>query len=400
MSEEMKDRISTLLKSIKVLREYQDIPLDAMSYLTGIDISRLRQIEEAQCTPTLLELQSILSAMDCHVDILEDRNDARPECLSKLFPKKRSVVLVVGNGFDRALGMHTLYSEFVVSPFWPLSGPTITVPGTKRECVSPLAGYIDQAVSIKQWSDLEAIMREFCIEQYEEQKRTGLPYAYADADHVAFKILSNALRDYLSQEQDGFLADNARLAQARKTTACHVLLDLIHSRNDVFVHSFNYTDIEKIAYRLDVEDFQSMSFEDWSCRSCWYHQIHSVIYGRKIVLGVEENCPMPESLSFLRKVNSPGFIPSNILHDLQQADSVVFFGHSLAPIDQCYFTEFFQRQSAPGLPADQSKEITIYTLNEKSGNAILTNIKSLEGVDLVNLMNNNSFSIEYTAGKQ
>ena len=400
MSEEMKDRISTLLKSIKVLREYQDIPWDAMSYLTGIDISRLRQIEEAQCTPTLLELQSILAAMNCHVDILDDRDDARPACLSKLFPKKRSVVLVVGNGFDRALGMHTLYSEFVVSPFWPFRDATMTAPETNGECVSPLAVYIYQAVSINHWSDLEAIMREFCIKQYEEQERSGIPYAYSNADHVAFKILSNALRDYLSQEQDGFLADEVRLAQARKTTACQVLLDLIHSGNDVFVHSFNYTDIEKIAYRLDVEDTQSMSFEDWSRRYCWYHQIHSVIYGRKIVLGVEENCPMPESLSFLRKVNNPGFIPSNILHDLQEADSVVFFGHSLAPIDQCYFTEFFKRQSVPGLPADQSKEITIYTLNEKSGNAILTNIKSLESVDLVNLMNNNTFSIEYTAGKQ
>lgn len=109
---------------------------------------------------------------------------------------------------------------------------------------------------------------------------------------------------------------------------------------------------------------------------------------------------MPESLSFLRKVNNPGFIPSNILHDLEAADSVVFFGHSLAPIDQCYFAEFFKAQARSGLPANKSKEITIYTLNEDSGNNILTNIKNLDGVNMVNLMSNNAFSMEFTAARQ
>ena len=399
MRDDSNATISALLRSIKALREYYEIPLDALSFMTGIDISRLQEIEEYHTVPTLHELQSILSTMDCHIDILRDRDYTRPACLSERFPKKRSVVLVIGNGFDKALGLNTLYTDFISSPFWPFNGEMLREPETGELYASPFAEYIYKAVVTDKRSDLEAIMREFCIERIEEQKRTGAPYMYADADYSAFDLLSKALQAYLKKEQGEFMADKDRLEKAQRTTACHVLLELLHSGDDVFIHSFNYTDIEKLAYSLDVLDPKLETFEDWARGSCWYHQMHSSVYGRHIVLGLEEDCPIPESMSFLRKVNNPSYIPSNILRDMADADSVVFFGHSLSKIDQCYFMEFFAEQSKAGLPKDKSKDITFYTLNEKSGNSIMTNLKSMEGVDIVNLTSNNNFSIQYTAGK-
>ena len=395
MTKDNDSRISTLLKSIKVLREYHDLPLQGLSYLTDIDISHLLDIEEVRIIPSLDELQTILAAMNCHIDILKDSDDSRPRCLSEEFPKKRSVVLVIGNGFDIGLGMHTRYDQFLSSPFWPIRGATVTDPATKEPCYSPFAEYLHQAIQTR--NDLEGIMRDFCIERYEEQKRTGLPYAHAEADHTAFKALCMSLRAYLKEEQDLFLADKERLAKARTSSSGRVLLDLIHSGDDVFVHSFNYTDIESVAYHLDVEDPELEPFEEWSDNTCWYHQMHAVLYEDNIVLGVEEDCPLPDCLSFFRKVNHPSFISSNILRDLQKADTVIFYGHSIARIDQCYFSEFFLAQSKEGLPPEKSKDILFYTYNENSWNDILTNIKSIDGVDLVRLLSNNNVVKDLTS---
>ena len=390
--------ITSLLGSIKVLRFKSEIPLDAMSYLTGIDISRLQAIEESRIVPSLEELQAILSELNCHIGILSNASSTIPVCLQEKCPNKQSTILIVGNGFDRALGMRTLYWDFVNSSFWPFDGEQVVRQETNDRYVSPLTGYLDNEVRIKGKYSIEDVIRDYCRECYDGQKQSGARYVSAVEDRRAFELLSQSFQSFIKREQDLFLANKEKLAKARQTTAGQLLLRLLHSNEEVFVHSFNYTDIELIAYHLDIVDADEVSFEEWSHRAgCWCHQMHSIVYGPRVVLGVEEDCPMLEEQSFFRKVNSTGFISSNILRDLHDADSVIFFGHSIAKIDQCYFHDFFVEQSKSSLPREQSKTITIYTLNSESGNAILTNLEGMEGVNVLNLRSNNDFSIEYTS---
>lgn len=383
-----------LLKSIGTLREADDLSIQELSYLTGVDSSRLQGIEKGDIIPSVAELESILSAFCCHLGILDDVTDAIPSCLIENTAKKKKTVVILGNGFDLALGLNTSYSQFIASDYWPLKDGSIRESQSGAIVDSPLAAYIYNAVEVREWHDLESIIREFCNVTY---NRYGDDYDYSEQDQVAFDIISKSLQSYLTNEQRVFLEDKARIATARRSTAFNVLMEELKSIDDVFVYSFNYTDTEKLAYSMDLEYKSSTSIGDWLGVNCLFHQIHSVIYTRKtIVLGIDEDCPMPKGLSFLRKMNNPGYIPSNILRDLADADKVVFFGHSLGDIDRCYFNDFYAKQSQKDLQPDESKEIVIYTLNEESGNSILTNIKEMQGVNLLHLSSNNLFSIQYT----
>lgn len=60
-----------------------------------------------------------------------------------------------------------------------------------------------------------------------------------------------------------------------------------------------------------------------------------------IILGFQDNIEIDDSYCFMIKSHSPYYTSHNIKSKLDQADEVIFFGHSLGSTDYPYFEDFF-----------------------------------------------------------
>lgn len=96
---------------------------------------------------------------------------------------------------------------------------------------------------------------------------------------------------------------------------------------------------------------------------------------------------IPDNLFFLKKVAQHDFRETNLLSDLQDADKVVFFGHSLGNIDAYYFQNFFEMLSDQ--ITQTKKEILFYTYDEKSIQQLKLNIEKMTRGKLLQFTNNN-----------
>lgn len=84
---------------------------------------------------------------------------------------------------------------------------------------------------------------------------------------------------------------------------------------------------------------------------------------------------------------------------MQNANEVVFFGHSLGPTDYHYFKSFFNTQSQEYMTLEKSKDITIFTFNNDSRVEILRQLRKMNGGSLEYLFSNNCFRIICTDGE-
>ena len=62
---------------------------------------------------------------------------------------------------------------------------------------------------------------------------------------------------------------------------------------------------------------------------------------------------------------------------MQEANEVVFFGHSLGHNDYHYFKAFFQSQCVEGMKRDEGKRITFFTYDNNSRIEILKQLRSM-----------------------
>ena len=367
-------------QDLSKLREVTQTPLQALSFLSGLDEEEILKMEQNAADSSVDDWNSVLSAMGCRLGIVNITDNKVPDCLQQDVKRKR-VVMIIGNGFDLDLGLKTGYGDFARSDFWPFHDAYLTKPDYVEPVYSPLVEELNKA-KINKWFDFEEVLRQFGMKAYKDY---GNDYPHAEVDKLALNLFCLALKKYLSHEMDSYFADPTRIEESKKTYAKKVLSEMMDSK--AIIYSFNYTDLDKLAYYVVEENPTKEGFIKWSRVNRNFHQVHGTVYSSNIVLGVEENCVIPNNLFFLKKVAQLNFRETSILSHLKEADKIVFFGHSLGNIDACYFQQFFTMLSEPDI--NNGKEVEIYTYNEDSIQQIKDNIRKMNGERYLQFANNN-----------
>ena len=291
----------------------------------------------------------------------------------------QDAVLILGNGFDLDLGLPTRYSDFAKSKFWPFKR-LMNKTSFDGEKIDTLNDALFRASTDSSWFDIEKTLGDYASfngtynstrasygEEVQEQ---------AIEDEHYYNNLVDSLKKYLFSIEDTELN--------RASVAAHVFQALIKSKYFTKIFSFNYTNLYSIAKRLGIES----EFK--------YQHVHGSLT-TNIILGIESRMDFYPGYRYMCKEYNLGYETRFIKHCLEDAKDVVFFGHSLSPIDYHYFRSFFSAQSDDNLKFDNRKSITIFTYDKDSHFDICDQLRNMNERKLDNLFGSNAFRIIRTS---
>lgn len=280
-------------------------------------------------------------------------------------------VLIIGNGFDLDLGMNTRYSDFAKSKIWENTfhnDLNVYDKGT-------LIGFLNAEKEKQEWFDIEQSLLDYALRKNSDG---FISDSMASEDKKAYQKLSQALSLYIQKEQEQYNPQKNRIAT-------QVLEAIINNGYFRSIYSFNYTSLSNIA------KVNGMSLGE----SIVTH-VHGDLANNDIILGImaDTNVDVPESYSFLYKDNSLYYHSNNMANDLEEADELVFFGHSINGMDFDYFKDFFVKQA--GMKGESKrKKITIFTYDENSDMKIRNSMRKI-GISPRHLFNKNDLCFIHT----
>lgn len=260
------------------------------------------------------------------------------------------ILLILGNGFDIDFGLKTRYSDFANHPIWD------NLMNESHAFDQDLLGTLKSAKETEAWFDIEKTMNDYV---------RALPPAILITDRVNkdkkdFINISEALSTYLKKEQ----------TERKLNINCYAakVLELTSNVGGFNCYTFNYTNLVKIANscRIRIDSSQIT-------------HVHGSLENDSIILGVLTNPAnqIPEQYSFMYKDNSRFYTSNNMYEDLDKADDIIFFGHSINGMDFPYFEDFFIKQC--GMNGEyKSKHITIFTYDEEADYQIRNSIRNAQ----------------------
>lgn len=335
----------------------------------------------------------------------------------------RKKVLILGNGFDLDLGRKTLYKDFYKSEYCPKDYPAPLIKHLNDK-------WVDDLEDVK-WYDLENEFYNYYehihhygkMDVYEEFEKSYIDHFrnqnflvplyggnYSSKDRkILYGLIEKGLltasfpssyiqlsnKDLLlTPEQRDFkalqlikekLIEYLKIQQStdiNKDSVAAIVAKLFSKDNaeNKQIYSFNYTNIKDVSY--------DSIFSEWIDTSIKY--VHGNINDKNVILGTKDN-PFEAKYDFLQKTFDTKYNPPAMVYDLMNADDVFIFGHSLGMNDSQYFQAFFERQSTIQNP--QSKNITIFTKNEKSEFAIKRALQEMTNYKLSSLFGLNKLLI-------
>ena len=296
----------------------------------------------------------------------------KPEFISetpKLGRETIKTVVILGNGFDIDLGIHTAYMQFAKSDYWPFKGKAYDSEGT-------LGRFLNDKRDIEKWLDLEDALGE-----YANIKKSN---PNIEEDKLCYNILVKKLHEYIENEQETF-------SFGRAVPAAKVLLDRI-KQNDYRIYSFNYTNLYGLAKKMHIDlDPDRINY------------IHGSLKDNNIILGTGDVCDLPEDYHWLYKSFNPQYQSNKLVEDLDDADEVLIFGHSLGRNDHDYIYDFFQRaikkRDRIFVPeGDERIKIRIFTKDESSELDIKSQLRTLTNKHLIGLYAHCDVRILHTTG--
>lgn len=267
-------------------------------------------------------------------------------------------ILILGNGFDLDLGLHTTYSDFWNNNKWR---------EIKNSCPeSYLVSSLEQYRITHNWFDLESGLLDGA-----QKLNKRLSSSFDNSKYKeSFRMLVNQLKEYVLDQQTQFIPNP-------KSVAKQILEAISYAEDSVYIYSFNYTDIKALCNRLEVLELPSV-----------FHVHGSLKPHDDIILGIEleDISNIPERLTFLIKSNNPYYQKNHLLRDLENTDNVIFFGHSINGMDFPYFKDYFIDLSDLSADKSEKKHITIITKDESSEMQIKDNFRR-NGIDVRTLFN-------------
>lgn len=278
----------------------------------------------------------------------------------------RRLLIIIGNGFDLDLELKTSYKDFMLSPIFDtyrvISHHEATSYG-KLNLFDYLQDRFDG--NDKKWIDVEIELREFA-KNVDLSEYDNILEATEFIEH-SFNQVRAALCEYLSKIDWTSINVHSVAIEAFKA---------ISSSRNCVIYNFNYTDIGRI-YEY-VGGTPSFSV----------YNIHGTLQEKSIVLGFEKTSLQYPDLDFMIKYQSDNYKTSkdnDIRKDLEEAEEILIFGHTLGCTDHSYFQKFFQKE----VDANRALRtpISIVTLNAKSRRLINREINHMtEGdADMLNI---------------
>ena len=247
-------------------------------------------------------------------------------------------LLIIGNGFDLDLGLKTSYSDFIESDNFKSIAHKYQ-----------LLDFLSEKFHTEKWIDLENFLRLFA-----EQYKTGK--ALPKDTETAFEKLRDSLCQYLT---------NIDFQLKTESVAATLLKEVVD--NGYFqILSFNYTDINQILLSLNIPN-----------KDVQYTYIHGNLKDKSIIIGFQDDVDVAKPTYFMIKSHSPYYRSCNVRAQLEEADEIIFFGHSLGATDYHYFSDFFKQQSDLTSKKVKPKKIRIFTYNESSRQEILAQLRGM-----------------------
>lgn len=277
-------------------------------------------------------------------------------------------LLVIGNGFDKDLGLATTYKEFVDSRIFK----RMYVKRTKENSKPSLLHYLYGRRFYDKWYDMESALLE-----YVSRRPDGSFVNNVEEDKKDYELLCSTLVDYLKSLFNGkgqtVIEQMDRMC---KSPAGMILRGLLRGEENNMIYSFNYTPINLI---IKIIDSSGRFFTEPTRlhgaikdESIWDEKIKD----NSIILGIETediNSIAP-SYTFLLKSNRPEYKSTNIARDLMASQHVIIFGHSLNKMDSGYFEEYFHSLITN---SDSNRKLTIITKDVESRLSLLDNLRQM-----------------------
>lgn len=271
------------------------------------------------------------------------------------------LVLILGNGFDLDLGLPTSYSNFLESPYFYefLNWGNILKYHKLDIQKDNILEYLQKQKNLKNWIDIEVELKNLAIRTIQGVDDSGKTVRYKNRAsreiEQSFEVLRKQLCLYLEKME---------YTKIKKDSYAIQLLDIVNQNHDFCeILTYNYTDIHKL--KTLVGDIH-VSID----------HVHGNMNDKSIIIGFQDKVELDKSFSFMIKSFSPFFRSHNVRQKLQNADEVVFFGHSLGETDYHYFEDFFETQSNPD-KIKRRKTIRIFTYDEVSRRDILFQLREM-----------------------
>lgn len=272
-------------------------------------------------------------------------------------------VLVIGNGFDKNIGMSTSYKEFMGSEnFNDLL--------TKENNL--LAKYLNYKKSCyrENWIDLEKELGSYArimssgakiIDEIPKTLRGDTNINnIQDAFRQDFNSLCLALKNYL-KEVENIEYPNEKVANS---VAYKLIKDIIRERKPYYVVNFNYTNFVKKTIMFESPGYSTKNE---------ILQIHGSLK-KDIVFGVQDNFELERQHVFLYKSHNKCQKVRGLPQILENADKIIFFGYSLGETDHSYFDDFFKNQTKKDC---RSKSFVLHHYGQDAYDDIIWQLKVL-----------------------
>lgn len=264
---------------------------------------------------------------------------------------KKETVIVLGNGFDLALGLKTSYSDFYESKFWERDS---NIQNNLKDTGHIFLRFITKEYNNNEnWFDLENVIKRFAF-----GTRTGLK---PDTVRWKFELLKNKLTAYLSNEVVNLQKDIQILSPDSLVYEFLGLISKAAVLENTIIYTFNYTNL------AELESYKEVANK-------MYH-VHGSLVNKDIKIGFSSrrNEKVNSAVNFLNKFIQPNS-PGDICSDLESAQDVIIFGHSLNEIDLPYFERMFKKH----INNTTAQRVIIITYDNDSEMAIKSNLDNYE----------------------
>ncbi len=300
-----------------------------------------------------------------------------------------STVLVIGNGFDLALGYDSAYSHFANSwagvghYYWPFKNPDESISKSTtlhQHFYEYFISHLDSSHRVK-WIDIEGELYNHVASKRDKSISEKL----VAHDKWSFDLLVSSLYKYLCRHEE--LKNHYHPPKSEDKCIIELLTALSKDKAFTKAYTFNYTDLKKrlIKYGGFVEDtVPQITYVHGSIEQ-------STEKDPQIVLGINSDTSLPIEYSFLQKINNPYADAGDLAKDLAEADEIIFYGLSMGRIDFEYFFSFF-RKIVNASFSTPKKHISIFTRGENNVASIGRNIADM-GVTLRELKEHAHFNI-------
>lgn len=276
-------------------------------------------------------------------------------------------LFILGNGFDLDLNLKTSYHDFLISSYFENN---VTAGFSKYDLERlnndiNIFSYLKYRHEINGWIDVETELARLASRKTQDNfKPEKIFIPVSKREKKTFQQLRIALCDYLKNISYDKVKTDSYGLQILK------LLNNPDSNSELI--TFNYTDINRLIQFIgDEKLFIPVSYMHGSLKSRQTAEDDT-----SIILGFQDDIEIDDSYCFMIKSHSPYYTSHNIKSKLEQADEVIFFGHSLGSTDYPYFEDFFRKQCA--VKSDnEKKKVRIFTYDEESRQSILIQLRNM-----------------------